>query len=293
MSTLGRWLDAKVTGAYVFGASRVGKTRAVTLFLKRLLEDRLGVSIPLHIWSRPFMHNSAAEFYKSLLSAFNHASGGTRAGPNDRLVILREFLISSANECGTNGVVLIVDEAHGMTTQEWLWLLALQNAMDSEGYALSVFLIASHQMAYEFDLMSRTGNPHVAARFLVDQWRYPGVESREELEFILDGYDVQSKWPRNEGVSYLEYFAPKDYASGRLLAHSAGALWDTMVALLPPESKGNHSFPMKHVALAVEDALFQIAFGADWEVATSDESWVLALTKHRFADHMRAISLDI
>ena len=292
VNVLGHWLDAKVTGAYVYGPSRFGKTRAVTWFLKKLLEERLGAAIPLHIWSRPFAHNSAGEFYKSLLNGFHHGYGGTRAGPNERLEILREFLIASADACETTGVVLIVDEAHGLTNQEWLWLLSLQNALDKEGFALSVFSIASHQMAYEFDLMSRTGNPHVAARFLVDQWRFPGVESLEELAFILDGYDEQSRWPKDEGVSYLQHFAPLDYAQGRRLAQAAGALWESMVALLPPGFKGDHSFPMKHVALAVEEVLFQVAFGADWDAATSEDNWVEALTTHRLADHMRAISLD-
>lgn len=289
---LGHWLDAKVTGAYVYGPSRFGKTRAVTFFLKELLEERLGTAVPLHIWNRPFAHSSAAEFYKSLLDGFKHAYGGTRARPNERLTILREFLIASADGCETNGVVLIIDEAHGLTTQEWLWLLGLQNALDHEGYALSVFSVASHQMAYEFDLLARTGNPHVAARFLVDEWRFPGVESVEELAFILDGYDEQSRWPKDDGVSYLQHFAPRDYAEGKRLAQAAGALWEAMVALLPPGFKGDPSFPMKHVALAVEDVLFQLAFDEDWGNATCEASWVEALTAHRLADHMRAISLD-
>ncbi len=292
VETLGRWVDNKVTGAYVYGPSRVGKTRAVNWFLKQLLEERLGGPVPLHVWIRPFAHSGAAEFYKSILNGLNHAYGGNRAGPNERLVILREFLIASAAQCGCTGAVLIVDEAQGLTTQEWLWLQGLQNAMDREGYALSVFSVASHQMAYEFDLLSRTGNPHVAARFLVDQWRFPGVESVEELAFILEGYDEHSRWPKVDGVSYLQHFAPSDHAQGKRLAHSASGLWSAMVALLPVGFKGRPSFPMKHVANAVEDVMFQLARGSDWEAATTEGSWVGALTVHRLSDHMRAISLD-
>ncbi len=291
--TLGGWLDNKISGAYIYGPSRFGKTRAVQFFLKRLLEERLGGSFPVHVWIRPLTFNTAGEFYKSLLEGVARAHSKSRVSPTDRLVVLREFFLSSADNCNSTSVVLIVDEAQGMTTKEWLWLLSLQNLIDKEGYVLSVFSIASHQMAYEFDLLTRTGNPHVAARFLVDQWRFPGVESEEELAFILDGYDEQSCWPIVHGTSYLEYFAPAEFARGRRLSNEASGMWRALVALLPPSHEGIISFPMKHVALAVEDVLVRLSFGADWEETTSEEAWVDYLTTHRLADHMRAISLDV
>ena len=59
-----------------------------------------------------------------------------------------EFLIATASACQSNFVALLVDEAQAMTFREWNWLLGLQNAMDWEGYRISVFSIASHQMDY-------------------------------------------------------------------------------------------------------------------------------------------------
>ncbi len=290
---LGDWIDSKITGAYVYGPSRYGKTRAIRFFLKQLLEERFGGPVPLHVWNRPFTQKNPAEFYMSMLDGFHHGYGGARAGGNQRLKILAEYLFAASDECDTNAVYLIVDEAQGMTTQEWLWLLALQNMLDHEGYALSVFSVASHQMAYEFDLLARTGNPHVGARFLVDHWTFPGVRSIEELEYILNGYDVDSKWPADRGVSYLEHFAPREFERNRRLAGSAPVLWECLVALLPEGLDLEWNFPMKHVALAVQDALIDLAFGADWDEVTSAESWINALTKHRLADHMRAISVDL
>jgi hypothetical protein len=141
--------------------------------------------------------------------------------------------------------------------------------------------------------LARTGNPHVGARFLVDHWTFPGVQSVEELEFILNGYDVDSKWPPDGGASYLEHFAPKEFERNRRLAACAPVLWECLVALLPEGLELKWNFPMKHVALAAEDVLVELAFGADWEHVTSAKSWIDALTKHRLADHMRAISVDL
>lgn len=290
---LGDWIDGKVTGGYIYGPSRVGKTRAIRFYLGRVLAERFGGPVPLHVWSRPFVQKSAAEMYMSMLDGFKHAYGGKRASPNERLAILKEFLIASAGSCRTNSVYLIVDEAQGLTTQEWLWLLAVQNALDSEGYALSVFSVASHQMAYEFNLLARTGNPHVGARFLVDHWTFPGVQSIEELEYILNGYDEDSQWPRDGGKSYLAYFAPDAFEQGKRLTKCAAILWECLVALLPAGMVIDWNFPMKHIALATEDALFRLASGEDWNEVTSQESWIDTLTKHRFADHMRAVSVDL
>jgi hypothetical protein len=111
---LGDWIDGKITGAYVYGPSRFGKTRALSWFLKQLLEERFAGPVPLHVWIRPFAQKSPSEFYKSVLDGLGHAYGGTRAGANERLAILREFLIASADHCETNYVVMAVDEAQGL-----------------------------------------------------------------------------------------------------------------------------------------------------------------------------------
>lgn len=290
---LGDWIDGSITGAYVYGPSRFGKTRAVKYYLGQLLEERFGAPVPIFTWIRSLSFKTPSEFYKSMLSGFSHAYVGPKVPAHERLIAIRELMIARADNCETNYVVLIIDEAQGLTTQEWLWILAIQNELDSDGYILSVFSIASHQMTYEFDLMSRTGNPHIAARFLIDNWRFPGIESIDELEFILDGYDEQSKWPDDNGVSYLAHFAPHHYHNNKRLASCAPMLWECMVALLPINYKLEWSFPMKHVALSIEEILFDLAAGTDWDDATSSEAWIMALTKHRFSDHMRAISIDL
>lgn len=292
VEVMGDWLDSRITGAYVYGASRFGKTKAIKYFLRQLLEERFGGPVPLNVWQRPFAFKSPSEFYGSILVALQYPVSQARQSAVRRLSLLAERLIASADSCASSEVFLIVDEAQGLTTQEWLWLLALQNNLDADGYSLCVFSIASHQLAYQFDLLSRTGNPHVAARFLVDQWRFPGVEGQDELAFILDGYDEDSEWPSGSGCSYLHHFAPQHFESGRRLADSAESLWKSLEALLPEDYRSPVSFPMKHIALAVEDTMFKIAGGADWDEVTSEAAWIKALGKQRLSDHLRAISIE-
>jgi len=291
---IGDWIDQRQPGGYIHGPSRFGKSRGVKWHMKSVLEDRFGKRIPLHIWTRPpdsqFSEN---DFWVSLGMAIGFRYAPRRATRGDRRRLLVEFMIATAAACSSNFVTLLIDEAQAMTFREWTWLLGLQNAMDWEGYRLSVFSIASHQMDYTYELLGLSDHAHVAARFLVAHWPFPGIRSVEEVGFILDGYDVASEWPANSGTSYLAHFAPQAYARGARLATCAPVLWRVLNSLLPTHYKGDIEFPMQHIARAIEEVMVDLARGDDWEVATSEANWIDALALTQFTDHMRLISAAV
>jgi len=291
---IGDWIDQRQPGGYIHGPSRFGKSRGVKWHMKAVLEDRFGKRIPLHIWSRPpdsqFSEN---DFWVSLGLAIGFRYAPRRATRGDRRRLLVEFMIATAAACSSNFVALLIDEAQAMTFREWTWLLGLQNAMDWEGYRLSVFSIASHQMDYTYELLGLSDHAHVAARFLVAHWPFPGISSAEEIAFVLQGYDDASEWPASSGVSYLAHFAPDAYARGARLAPCAPVLWRVLNSLLPAHYKGDAEFPMQHIARAIEDVLVDVARGMDWETATSEVNWIDALALTQFTDHMRLISAAV
>jgi hypothetical protein len=292
--TIGDWIDQRQPGDYIYGPSRLGKSRGVKWHLKNVLEDRFGKRIPLHIWSRPpDSHLNEKEFWVSLGLAAGFRYASSRATRGDRRRLLTEFLISSAASCGSNFVALLIDEAQSMTFREWNWLLGLQNAMDWEGYRLSVFSIASHQMDYTYELLGKADHAHVAARFMVSHWPFPGIGSAAEIEFVLKGYDHASEWPPKSGSSYLAHFAPEAFAHGARLAPCADGLWRVLKSLLPAHYKGDAEFPMQHIAWAVEEILVNAARGDAWEVITSESGWINALAPTQFTDHMRLISAAV
>lgn len=291
---IGDWIDQRQPGGYIHGPSRFGKSRGVKWHMKSILEERFGKRIPLHIWTRPpDSHVSESDFWVSLGLAVGFRYAPTRATRGDRRRLLMEFLIATATACESNFVALLVDEAQAMTFREWNWLLGLQNAMDWEGYRLSVFSIASHQMDYTYELLGMSDHAHVAARFLVAHWPFPGITSADEIEFVLKGYDEASDWPPQSGISYLAHFAPDPYASGARLAPCAGAVWQVLNSLLPAHYNGDTEFPMQHIARAVEEILVGVARGEDWESATAQARWIDALALTQFTDHMRLISAAV
>lgn len=290
---IGDWIDQQRPGGYIHGASRLGKSRGVQWFLVQVLQERFNKVLPLVIWNRrPDTQYSEPSFWHQLLMASNFEFCDPLKPPKrvEASYLCKNRFISIAENANRNYVVLLIDEAQEMTLREWKWLVGLQNALDYDGYLLSVFSIGSHQLGYRHEYLASTGNPHVAARFLAAHSRFYGIRSLEELTFVLDGYDVDSEWPLGSGDSFLKYFSGSDFKSNRRLAESATLFWKALIELTPKTSKNKYEFPMQHIATTIENQLFRLARGEPWNDVTCYESWLENLSRTNFSDHMRIIS---
>jgi hypothetical protein len=289
---IGDWIDQQTPGGYIYGASRLGKTRCIQWYLSTLLAERFCATVPLIVWNRlADSQSSEAGFWHQLLLASHFEFAHPTRPPKkiEGMFNCKERFISIAENAQRNYIALLIDEAQAMTFREWKWLTGLQNALDYEGYVLSVFSVGSHQLGYQHDYLAVTGNAHIAARFMATHARFHGLRSVKEIEFVLNGYDEDSEWPAGSGVSFLEYFAPDEFADRRRLAESAERLWQALVQLSPNAPRAHLEFPMQHVAWATEAALIRLAKGDNWEEVTSYEGWLNELAKTNFSDHMRII----
>ncbi len=287
------WIDQQRPGGYIYGASRLGKSRCVQWYVAQVLQERLNAVVPLVVWNRrPDSQTSEAGFWHQLLLASNFEFANPAKPPKraEGIHLCRQRFIAIANNAQRNYVVLAIDEAQDLTFREWKWLLGLQNDLDYEGYLLSVFSVGSHQLNYRHEYMAITGNAHLAARFMAAHARFHGLRSPEEIAYVLNGYDIDSEWPPGSGVSYLKYFAPVQFAAGHRLADCAALVWKALVELSPESARRHLEFPMQHIARATEAMLFQLAHGGDWVDVTSYENWLQEFAKANLSDHMRIIS---
>ncbi|WP_230960303.1 ATP-binding protein [Burkholderia territorii] len=292
IAQIGEWIDQQRPGGYLWGASRLGKSRCVQYFLARVLSERFEIVLPLIVWIRPAdSQASEAGFWQMLLHASRFALIDSMKSVKrtiGRQLCLQRF-ISIAEWARRNYVILLIDEAQSMTLREWQWLMGLQNDLDHMGYLLSVFSIGSHQLNYKYDYFANTGNAHVSARFMAAHEQFHGLRSRDELNYVLNGYDIDSRWPEDSDISFLEYFAPECFARGRRLVDCSDVLWRTMQELSPVNARRFGEFPMQHVARTVEGTLFELARGGGWGDVTSYKSWLRRLSATNFSDHMRII----
>lgn len=300
IDTIGDWIDQRLTGGYIYGPSRFGKSRGVKWHVRSVLEDRFHPKLPLVIWNRPSGRRQEGEFWNLLLTAskFHFVSTLKRKKKEKGVArdLFKQQLITLARSARQNYALLIIDEAQDISLDELKWLMGLQNELDFEGFRFSVISIGSHQLTYQPNYLARTGNTHIAARFFAKDARYFGIRSEAELAYVLNGYDVDSDWPRGTNTSYLKYFAPIEFDKGRRLAHHAGDLWLAFSELLPPEFKAENrklvqEVPMLHIALTVEKALRELASGKAWDSVTEYPSWLSAIAKTGFSEHMHRITM--
>lgn len=292
ISKIGDWIDQQCPGAYLMGASRLGKSRCIQYFLAQVLRERFEIELPLVVWIRPpDSQLSEAGFWHMLLRASRFALINAAKPPpraEGRYLCLQRF-IAIAEWARRNYVILLIDEAQGMTLREWQWLLGLQNDLDHKGYMLSVISVGSHQLNYKYDYFAGTGNAHVSARFMASHAQFHGLRTKDELDYVLNGYDIDSRWPEGSDVSFLEYFAPKYFSMGRRLLECGPDLWKSLQSLAPDNAARFGEFPMQHIARTIEATLFELARGDDWDEVTSYENWLKRLAKTNFSDHMRII----
>ena len=236
VNTVARWIDDQVDGATVYGPSRFGKSSAVDHWLQALLSRRSGGHIPMVVWSHTDSGSSTSvgRFHSHLLHASRHPLAKAACSPIDRQHMLIERWAELASQGGGRFLVLVIDEAQGMTQREWLWLVELHSLLEKERIRLCVFSIASLQVFDEPVGMALSGGAHVAARFMLASEPFPGIRDVDELRFVLSGYDEGTEWPKRSGISFSAGLAPKAWAAGfRMAAHAEG-LMQAMVDELRP-----------------------------------------------------------
>ena len=285
VESIAGWVDNQVDGATIFGPSRFGKSSAVDHWLQSLLSERHGGYVPMVVWSHTDSggSQSVGRFHAHLLQASRHPLARAARSPLDRQHMLIERWAELAAQGGGRFLVLVIDEAQGMTQREWMWLVELHSLLDKERVRLCVFSIASLQFFDEPVGMAMSGGAHVAARFMLAAEPFHGVRDVEELKFVMSGYDQGTEWPKGSGLSFTAGLAAEAWEDGFRMADHAEGLLTAMTDELPGKYEGPIEFPMKTVAQASRHVLLRVAGGADPDDVTSPQSWrnIVAGCGHR------------
>jgi hypothetical protein len=295
INAIGDWIDQRLSGGYIYGPSRFGKSRSIKWFIRSVLEERFGQKLPMIIWIRPPTRISEGEFWNQMLEAskFKFFSPLKPKKKFQARFLFKQQLITVAKAARQNYVTLVIDEAHDVTLNEWKWLMGLQNDLDNEGYRLSVFSIGSHQINFQPDYLANTGNAHIVARFFCADSRFYGITSVKQMEYVLNGYDLDTDWPLGTNTSFLKYFAPDDFANNKRLVSISTDLFACFKELLPTDGKGKSKnlveIPMLHVAQTIEQALHLLSKGNSWEEVIKHENLLKMIAKTGFTEHIRAI----
>lgn len=288
-ATVCEWIDNRVTGGYVHGPSRFGKSKAVKYWIKELIDEHYAGRVSFfRTICKSRARPSERDFLIGLLSSLRirFTSKGSVAQVTERIA---NYLCSSSRAKKSNYVVLMIDEGQRMTSVEYGVLCNIQNLMEDAGFQLTVIAVGSHEMAYQHESFLLGLDMHIVGRFMVHSAAFYGIQSVEELKYALAGYD-ETDWPEGSGISFTQYFFPKAYARGLRVESWAEEFWGIYVEMAPPSLRSRLQVPMEHIAKAVERAFRSCAeFDApDFDVTGKELRAAVVYTG--YAVHMRTVA---
>lgn len=286
---LREWIDSRTTGAYVYGRSRIGKTRAVRDWFPSMIKehygDRVTVLRCVHTQSPTTSQN---QFIRALAQgACIPFKATTRGGPLETDIgnVVTDLGLRTAYR----QVVLLVDEAQYLTEREFHVLCNVQNRADEARVKLTVFTIGTQQMNQSQRVFAMGGNLHLATRFLARHARFPGIASVAELRFVLRSYDESTEWPAESKQSFTAYFFPEAFKQGFRIAHCATELWGLYQELAPSALSARLEVPMEHVVSPIE-WIFRTAATDDGSFVLGRQQLLKALQAVNYSDTMRSIA---
>jgi len=237
-------------GLVVYALPRFGKTYGIT-YATAMLASEFPRLVVERFLATPIIAHSEGRFYGDLNEAFGHKTPrtGDTGRRFDRLV---HMLRKRVDDSGEEQLVIFIDEAQHLTLLEYKWLRDLTNALEKHDIRTVAILVGQHELRLQKDALKNAGATDIVARFMLDEAKFSGLCSADDVMTCLDQYD-QSTFPEDSDWSYTRYFFPRAWDNGLRLAASASVVWQCFVeAGEAVQSPLGIEIPMDYFTRAIE-----------------------------------------
>ncbi|CDF34487.1 unnamed protein product [Chondrus crispus] len=248
-----RCLRYRITGALVYGPSRIGKTRSIE-YLRLLLSETDPKITTYHAQAEHKPRHAEGPFFANLLQAvgFPDPDGGTN--PTKRLRLINKIRESCARN-GSGTVVLFCDEAQRYTENEYEWLRDVHDQLDRLHIRLFTFLVGQQELRSVKTAFQQARKTQIVARLMVEELAFFGVRNLRDVATCLHGYD-STAYPRGGEWSFTRFYLPNAVAGGYRLVDDAQTLWENFEHIHQQHGlPGELQIPMDSFARAVEIVL--------------------------------------
>ncbi|WP_426211127.1 ATP-binding protein [Massilia sp. TWP1-3-3] len=271
----------RTPGAIIYALPRFGKTYGIRYVINELRAEYPDV---VCISFRCLKKKSSSEdgFFSNLLAAAGHR--GTAPGSVvKKRARLTERIVELVDRSEHNWVVFFADEAQRLESLEYNWLHDIHNELEFKGIRMITMLVGQPQLLHRKSSFIQAGETQIVLRFMLNEMRFDGIRSPEDMATCLAGYDYAC-YPEGTDWTYMRFYYPHAVDNGMRLEHQAGALWDAFLTAHNAAGFGfDMEIPMQFFAHAVEIALeensahdgvdFEFS-AAMWDAAVADCSYV-------------------
>ena len=246
-------LRYRVTGALIYGAPRIGKTRSIE-YLRLLLAREHPKVTSYHARCEHKPRHAEGPFFSNLLEAVgdHDPNSGTNPAKRMRLSLrIRE----AASRAGSGTVLLFCDEAQRYNENEYEWLRDVHDALDRQQIKLFTFLVGQQELLAQKSALQIAGKTQIVARLMVEELAFQGIRNAEDVATCLNGYD-QTAYPEGTQWSFTRFYLPQAFEAGYRLVSDAVVLWNAFEAAHHRATlAGRLEIPMESFARAVEIVL--------------------------------------
>lgn len=283
-----RLVRLRIPGAIVHAYPRFGKTYSIRYVIRVLREDFPGIII-LSFGCHKKKTPSEDAFFANLLRAATHKSpeSGTVDRKRSRLTDRIKELVDKTRY---NLVIAFADEAQRLDIIEYEWLRDVHDELERAGIRMITFLVGQPQLLNQKTAFREGRQTQIISRFMIDEMRFRGVLSPEDLAACLAGYDTAC-FPQDSDWTYTRFFFPLAYDDGLRLVDQARALWDAFErAHADARFEDALEIPMQYLSRAVEIAFLEhvehdspgFRFTETiWDAAVKDSNYVPAYEELR------------
>ena len=223
-NTIRQWVSATIPGGMIYGNTRVGKTYAIDYVIDNA-KNIFGYSVPvIKVTWHKNSKMTEKQFYQRILSELNHAftQGNLTIRLENRVIDYFESLVSKSPG---SSIILFIDEAHWLTPNDFGGFCHIYNRLKTRKIQLYTFLVGDPRILETRTTFKQTEDTQFIGRFLWSDYAFEQLDSKDDLAFVLEGYDLYTDYPKDSGHSYVYYFLPKAFSNGWRLATCAPMIW--------------------------------------------------------------------
>ena len=201
---------------------RVGKTRAIKYLAARVREV-FGKAPVICLEASHNLRSSEVNFFGDLLTAADYLSIKIKNGKDRRNLVVNLYFTMAAVD-DNHRFVIFIDEAQNFTFNEWAWLKEVQNLLQEKGIELIVIPFGQKELEHVRSALICAGRTDLQLRFLRRISVFKGIASEKDVSDVFQIFDY-SRWPKDIGPFYSEFFFPRAYRAGWRLEKEASTAW--------------------------------------------------------------------
>jgi hypothetical protein len=260
-----RCIRTRIPGSLVYAVTRYGKSYFIKYAMAMIAQDFPGI-VALSFGCVKRRKPSESGFFSLLLESAGHAK--CTGSVSDKRGRFQHKLLDLLKKSKQRRLVLFADEAQKLELEEYEWLREVHDELERKGSRTTTFLVGQPKLVNRKNSFRTSGEAQIVARFMIEEARFHGLRSRNDVQVCLRGYDT-SIFPVGSEWSFTRFFVPKAWSAGYRLENCATDVWSCFHEVHKELGvPTGFEIPMTYFARSVEHLLTDIAPDVDdWAAA--------------------------